>query len=135
METSTRPGEHALTNPPAVAFSSVMGICGLGLSWRAAGQVLAAPRAIGEWLIAVGIMLFIALSALYGIKNSTRSEHCSRGISGSQVGQQLRLYHGRGRDCCCCHPFPRAICGAFPLGIRHRRSACALPDPLGAMDC
>jgi tellurite resistance protein len=45
-----------------------MGICGLGLSWREAGQVLAAPRAIGEWLIAVGVMLFIALSALYGIK-------------------------------------------------------------------
>jgi hypothetical protein len=41
METLTRPGEHAPTNPPAVAFSSVMGICGLGLSWRAAGQVLA----------------------------------------------------------------------------------------------
>src|SRR5260370_38476340 len=68
MEPLTRPGEHAPTNPPAVAFSSVMGICGLGLSWRAAGQVLAAPRAIGEWLIAVGVMLFIALSALYGIK-------------------------------------------------------------------
>jgi tellurite resistance protein len=68
METLTRPGEHAPTNLPAVAFSSVMGICGLGLSWRAAGQVLAAPRAIGEWLIAVGVMLFIALSALYGIK-------------------------------------------------------------------
>ena len=68
METLTRPGQHALTNPPAIAFSSVMGICGLGLFWRAAGQVLAAPRAIGEWLIAVGAMLFIALSVLYGIK-------------------------------------------------------------------
>ena len=51
METLTRPGQHAPTNPPAVAFSSVMGICCPG----AAGQVLAAPRAIGEWLIAVGI--------------------------------------------------------------------------------
>ena len=68
METLTRPGEHAPTNTSAVAFSSFMGICGLGLSWRAAGQVLAAPRAIGDWLIAVGVMLFIALSALYGIK-------------------------------------------------------------------
>jgi tellurite resistance protein len=68
METLARPGEHVATNPPAVAFSSVMGICGLGLSWRAAGQVLAAPRAIGEWLIAIGVMLFIALSALYILK-------------------------------------------------------------------
>ena len=68
MGTLTGPGEHAPTNPPAVAFSSVMGICGLGLSWRAAGQVLAAPRAIGEWLIAVGVMLFVVLSALYAIK-------------------------------------------------------------------
>jgi hypothetical protein len=42
METLTSPGKHAPTNPPAVvAFSSVMGICGLGLFWRAAGQVLA----------------------------------------------------------------------------------------------
>src|ERR1700745_3290969 len=67
METLTRPGERATTNPPAGAFSSGMGICGLGLAWRAAGQVLAAPRAIGECLIAVGVMLFIALSALYGL--------------------------------------------------------------------
>jgi tellurite resistance protein TehA-like permease len=63
MEALTRPGENVATNPPAVAFSSVMGICGLGLSWRAAGQVLAAPRAIGECLIAIGVMLFIVLSA------------------------------------------------------------------------
>ena len=62
METLTRPGEHAPTNPPAVAFSSVVGICGLGLSWRAAGQVLSAPRAIGEWLIAVGVLLSISPS-------------------------------------------------------------------------
>jgi hypothetical protein len=48
METLTRPGEHAPTNPPAVAFSSVMGICGLGLSWRAAGQVLAAPARLAS---------------------------------------------------------------------------------------
>ena len=68
METLTRAGERAPTNPPAIAFSAVMGICGLGLSWREACQVLAAPRAIGECLIAVGVMLFIVLSALYGIK-------------------------------------------------------------------
>ena len=68
METLTRAGERAPTNPPAIAFSAVMGICGLGLSWREACQVLAAPRAIGECLIAVGVMLFIALSTLYGIK-------------------------------------------------------------------
>lgn len=48
MKTLTRPHERAPTYPPAAAFSSVMGICGFGLSWRAAGQVLAAPRAIGE---------------------------------------------------------------------------------------
>jgi hypothetical protein len=37
-------------------LARVWGICGLGLSWRAAGQVLAAPRPIGEWLIAVVIV-------------------------------------------------------------------------------
>lgn len=68
MQTMARPRERVATNSPAIAFSSVMGICGLGLSWRAAGQVLGAPRAIGEWFIAVGVMLFIVLSALYIIK-------------------------------------------------------------------
>ncbi len=97
METLTRPGEHAPTNPPAVAFSSVMGICGLGLSWRAAGQVLAAPHAIGEWLIAVGVMLFIALSALYGIKTVREGEeHVTVSL---RVSSRLVLHpHARAFD-------------------------------------
>src|SRR5260370_7569009 len=85
MKTLTRPGEHAPTNPPAVAFSSVMGICGLGLSWRPAGQVLAAPRAIGEWLIPVGVMLFIALSPLYGIKTVSVPRVVSPDFRGSPI--------------------------------------------------
>src|ERR1700734_747676 len=68
VETLARQGEHVDTNPPAVALSSLIGICGLGLSWRAACQVLAAPRAISGWLVAVGGMLFIVLSAFYAIK-------------------------------------------------------------------
>jgi hypothetical protein len=135
MEIMARPGELIATNPPAVAFSSVMGICGLGLSWRTAGQVLAAPRAIGESLIAVGVMLFIVLSALYGIKTLRDPDIVTAQIRDSSSAQQLRPYHGRDRDCCCCHPSPRSICGAVPLDIRNKRSVCALPGPLRAMDC
>jgi hypothetical protein len=46
METLTRPGEHAPTNPPAVTFSSVMGICGLGRHVAAAAEpACCKPRA------------------------------------------------------------------------------------------
>jgi tellurite resistance protein TehA-like permease len=67
-----------------------MGICGLGLSWRTAGQVLAAPRAIGESLIAVGVMLFIVLSALYGIKTLRDPDIVTAQFRDSSSAQQLR---------------------------------------------
>jgi tellurite resistance protein len=53
---------------PVAAFSSVMGICGLGLSWRIAAQVLGAPRAIGEGLIALAAALFVVLGTMYIVK-------------------------------------------------------------------
>jgi hypothetical protein len=46
MEALARLGEHVATKTSAVAFSSVIGNCSLGLFWRVAGQVLAALRAI-----------------------------------------------------------------------------------------
>ena len=50
------------------AFSSVMGICGLGLCWRVAAQVLSAPHAVGEGLIALAAALFVVLGAMYLMK-------------------------------------------------------------------
>jgi hypothetical protein len=88
VKTLARPGEHVDTNPPAVAFSSLIDICVLGLSWRAAGQVLAAPRAISGWLIGVGVMLFIVLSALYAIKTvRQRLTKTINGMGPIRIGQ------------------------------------------------
>lgn len=53
---------------PVAAFSSVMGICGLGLCWRAAAQVLKTPHAIGEGLVAVAAVLFVVLGTVYILK-------------------------------------------------------------------
>jgi len=50
------------------AFSSVMGICGHGLCWRVAAQVLSAPHAVGEGLIALAAALFVVLGAMYLMK-------------------------------------------------------------------
>jgi tellurite resistance protein TehA-like permease len=52
---------NVVSSCPVAAFSSVMGICGLGLCWRAAAQVLSAPHAIGEGLIALAAALFVVL--------------------------------------------------------------------------
>jgi tellurite resistance protein len=45
-----------------------MGICGLGLCWRVAAQVLGAPHAIGEGLIALAAALFVVLGTMYLLK-------------------------------------------------------------------
>jgi len=45
-----------------------MGICGLGLCWRVAAQVLSAPHAIGEGLIALATALFVVLGTMYLLK-------------------------------------------------------------------
>jgi tellurite resistance protein len=48
-----------------------MGICGLGLCWRVAAQVLSAPHAIGEGLIALAAALFVVLGTMYLLKLCT----------------------------------------------------------------
>lgn len=50
---------------PVAAFSSVMGLCGLGLAWRAASQVLGAPQAVGESLIAISAVVFCVVATFY----------------------------------------------------------------------
>jgi tellurite resistance protein len=59
---------NVVSGCPVAVFSSVMGICGLGLCWRAAAQVLSAPHAIGEGLIALAAALFVVLGTMYMLK-------------------------------------------------------------------
>jgi len=61
-------GLRRVSSCPVAAFSSVMGICGLGLCWRVAAQVLSAPHAIGEGLIALAAALFVVLGMMYLLK-------------------------------------------------------------------
>jgi tellurite resistance protein len=53
---------------PLASFASVMGIVGLGLAWRAAAHAGAVPQVIGESLIAAGALVFVILSATWGVR-------------------------------------------------------------------
>ncbi|MCF8480770.1 MAG: SLAC1 anion channel family protein [Rhodospirillum sp.] len=59
---------HWLTHVPAPLFAVVMGVAGLGLAWRKAGHVLDMPKAVGEGILAFSAILFLAITALYGLK-------------------------------------------------------------------
>jgi tellurite resistance protein len=59
---------NVVSGCPVAAFSSVMGICGLGICWRDAAHVLSAPPAIGEGLIALAAVLFVVLGTMYILK-------------------------------------------------------------------
>lgn len=50
---------------PTSSFASVMGIAGLGLAWRAAANGSDVSPAIGEWLIALSAIVFLALLVVW----------------------------------------------------------------------
>ena len=53
---------------PASFFGMVLGIVGLGGSWRAATKVWALPAAIGETIILVGALVWLVLLVLFVAK-------------------------------------------------------------------
>lgn len=57
-----------LAHVPVPLFASVMGLSGLGLAWRRAGQDLGWPPLIGETILALGAIAFLALVLLYVAK-------------------------------------------------------------------
>lgn len=57
-----------LMHVPAPLFAVVMGVTGLGIAWRKAAHVAAAPAAVGEAVLALAAVLFVAIVALYGLK-------------------------------------------------------------------
>jgi len=72
---TTTPSESAAAAPverlaylPVALFGSIMGLSGLALAWRLAGQVLGVPAWIGEALGVVALLSFIALALAYGVK-------------------------------------------------------------------
>ncbi len=58
----------ALPKVPAAFFGMVLGLGGLGFSWRAAQAVWPVPAAIGEALMAVAALVWAVLVLLYALK-------------------------------------------------------------------
>lgn len=57
-----------LMHVPVPLFAVVMGVTGLGIAWRKAAHVLHAPAAVGEGILALAGVLFVAIAALYAAK-------------------------------------------------------------------
>ncbi|MQT15108.1 dicarboxylate transporter/tellurite-resistance protein TehA [Rhizobiales bacterium Sp-1] len=59
---------------PASFFGMVLGLSGLGVAWRAAHRVWGLPAAIGETLMALAALVWLAVSVLYVLKWVFRRE-------------------------------------------------------------
>ena len=57
-----------LPRVPAAFFGIVLGVVGLGNSWRVATQVWHLPAVIGEVVLALGALIWLALVVLYALK-------------------------------------------------------------------
>lgn len=57
-----------LMHVPVPLFAVVMGVTGLGIAWRKAADVGGAPLAVGEGILALAAVLFVAITGLYGLK-------------------------------------------------------------------
>ena len=57
-----------LPRVPAAFFGIVLGVVGLGNSWRVATQVWHLPAVIGEVVLALGALIWLALVILYALK-------------------------------------------------------------------
>ncbi|WP_413203599.1 SLAC1 anion channel family protein [Rhodospirillum sp. A1_3_36] len=59
---------HWLSHVPIPLFAVVMGVSGLGLAWRKASHVLGIPEEVGDGILMFSALLFLCISALYGLK-------------------------------------------------------------------
>ncbi|HSV28474.1 MAG TPA: SLAC1 anion channel family protein [Candidatus Omnitrophota bacterium] len=67
---AAQPAAHAagLAHVPITVFASVMGVAGLGLAWRKAAPLLGLPAAIGEAMLVLAGILFVAALVTYALK-------------------------------------------------------------------
>ncbi len=59
---------HWLAHVPVPLFAAVMGLGGLGLAWRKSHHVLGVPGAIGETVLVISALVFVAVVGLYLVK-------------------------------------------------------------------
>lgn len=57
-----------LPHVPVTLFASVMGLAGLGLAWRKGAALMGLPALVGEAVLAVAALAFIAAVLTYGAK-------------------------------------------------------------------
>ena len=57
-----------LAHVPVAVFSAVMGLAGLGLAWRKAHHVFDWPVVIGEVVLGLAAVVFVAVTVLYAAK-------------------------------------------------------------------
>ena len=67
-ENTAREKAQWLAHVPVPLFASVMGLAGLGLAWRKAHHVFGWPVVIGEAILGLAALVFIAVTVLYAAK-------------------------------------------------------------------
>jgi tellurite resistance protein len=85
-----------LAHLPLALFAAPMGIGGLGLAWREAGRVLAAPALVGEALLALAGLVWVLLVLLHGVRLARHPEAMHADL---------------------CHPIRAAFAGAVTIGL------------------
>lgn len=78
---------------PVALFGSVMGLCGLAVSWRIAHEFYGAAEWISKVISAIAVLSFIALAIAYGIKALSSFENVraefNHPIAGNLFGTAL----------------------------------------------
>jgi tellurite resistance protein len=67
-EHAAKVGSNWLMHVPIPLFALVMGTAGLGITWRKAHHVLGVPAVVGEVILAVAALCFVAIVGLYALK-------------------------------------------------------------------
>ena len=89
-------GPGGLAHLPLPLFAAPMGIGGLGLAWRAAGEALGAPAIVGEALLALAGLVWLVVAGLHLVRTSRHPEALAGDLK---------------------HPIRSAFAGAITIGL------------------
>ena len=98
-----------LVHLPLALFAAPMGIGGLGLAWRAAGDVLGVPTFIGEVLLLLAGLVWLVVTGLQILRATCHPE---------ALAGDLR------------HPIRSAFAGALTIGLMLVRERRATPSAI-----
>ena len=107
------PNPGRLQHLPLPLFAAPMGVGGLGMAWREAARGLGAPGMIGEALLLLAALLWLALLVLHAVRGARHPE---------ALLADLR------------HPVRASFAGAVTIGVMIIAGALAPYDPALAAD-